>query len=71
MNQPPDPARRGTYEALFKVAAHELEEQTPALHQIPHKEGSRDSFGHDKRNNINFFNDLQWLTGPFNCCYSL
>jgi hypothetical protein len=35
LNQAPNPAYGRTHEALFKIAANQLEEQTAPLDQIP------------------------------------
>src|SRR5260370_20099035 len=46
MNQSPNPTYGGAHKALFEIAAHQLEEQTASLNQIPQKMSSRDSLGH-------------------------
>jgi hypothetical protein len=37
MDEPPDPAYRGTDEALLEIPAYELEQQAAPFHQIPQK----------------------------------
>jgi hypothetical protein len=46
LDEAPDPAHGGTNEALFEIAAHQLEQQAAPFHQIPQKKSSRQSSRH-------------------------
>jgi hypothetical protein len=64
MNDSPDPAHRAADEALLKVAPHQLEQQTPAFHQVPQKKRSGQSLRQSQTQEYQHYQSLARVDRP-------